>query len=460
MIREVFSPDRTAAAILPRYELRQEESYRPSVFLFPFRHGESAFAYHTLSKQCLQVDEDLFDALGTGRHFSGGELCASGELTRLLSQRFLVPEKTDETGCYADMMRLLRLRALRKRMNSYTILTTTACNARCFYCVEEGAPILTMDDGTARDTVDFILRSRDPGKPVHLTWFGGEPLAAARVIDRVSAALTQAGVDFDAGMVSNGILIDRESLEKMTGLWRIRRIQISLDGEEKEYNRRKNYRHPYPSAYRLVLEVLRQLSDTGIRLAIRCNVDGDNAEGLRLMVDDLARTIRNKANVGLYFAVLFARRNSQEHTELLRRCLEAKLYAREKGFPYAALNSLHSLRIMHCGAENPTGSAVVFPDGALFNCYRFLPEMQTGDLKAGLDRKDYVNSFALPDPVRESCRDCCFLPVCTSFSRCPNEVEQCRETRELELLYDLRCELDRRERGSVSRGEDAPDLLC
>jgi sulfatase maturation enzyme AslB (radical SAM superfamily) len=34
-------------------------------------------------------------------------------------------------------------------INRYNILTTTGCNARCFYCFEEGVEIKTMSSRTA-----------------------------------------------------------------------------------------------------------------------------------------------------------------------------------------------------------------------------------------------------------------------------------------------------------------------
>lgn len=462
MIRDFFPPDRTVESILSKTILPTEECFRPSAFLFPFLYGEECCLYHTLTKRCLGVEKELFTRIREQSSFTRAELAASSELSRLRETVFLVPESLNETQCYHDLIRLLRLRSLRKHLNSYTILTTTACNARCFYCVEEGTPVVTMDEETTRQLAEFILRSRDPDRPVKLTWFGGEPLAAPQVIDRISAALTEAGISFTAQMVTNGVLIDDEILEKMTGPWRIRYLQLSIDGEEQEYNRRKNYLRPYPSAYRVMKDVLLRLSRTGIRVALRCNVDGENADGLERMVDDLAETVQDKARIGLYFSVLIAQQNSQDHARLFQRCMEAKLYAREKGFIYAPFTVPHRLRSMLCGAENPTGSAVVFPDGRLYNCYCFLPEMQTGDIWNGLDRQDYIKSFLLPDPVREECRDCTFLPICTSFSRCPTKKQQCREVRGIEVLNDLRCEMDR----CLSRGGETPspeieqDLIC
>lgn len=302
---------------------------------------------------------------------------------------------------------------------------------------------VTMSPETEKELVRFILRTRDPAQRTRLRWFGGEPLLAAGLIDRVSAALEEAGVDFEAAMISNGILTDEAIVAKMTGPWRLRRIQISLDGAEEEYNRRKNYLHSYPSAYRSILNSLRLLMDTDIRVVLRCNVDGDNVEGLKRMVDDLAEALPRKERIYPYFTLLYSQRDSDRQAELFRRCLEAKVYARDRGFPYIPKAPLHRMRHTNCMAENPYGSVVIDPEGRLFHCDMALPGTEHGNLWDGVTRPEYLKTFAMPEPVAEKCRDCGFLTSCTSFSRCPVQSRQCRRVRQLELLTDLRCELDR-----------------
>jgi radical SAM protein with 4Fe4S-binding SPASM domain len=462
MIRELFPPSLSVESLLPKADPRGEGRFRPSVFLFPLVFEGENCLYHTLTKACLGLEGELFARLRDGERFSAGEIAASPELRSLLDRRFLVPEDLDETRCCNELIRLLRLRTMRRRLSEYTILTTTACNARCFYCVEEGIPVVTMDERTIAQTVDFILRSRDPSRPIWITWFGGEPLAASGVIDRITAALTEAGVDFSSRLVTNGVLIDDAVLANMTGPWRLRYLQLSLDGEEKEYNRRKNYLRPYPSAYRVMKDVLRKASRTGIQIVLRCNVDEGNADGLTTMIDDLAETVEDRTRVLLYFAVLFSRQDSPAHAELFQRCMEARAYAREKGFPGVPIRSPHRLRTMYCGAENPRGSTLIYPDGRLFSCFSFLPEWQTGDVWHGLDRQEPLRSCALPEPVREACRDCVFLPICTSFSRCPHGLQQCRQVRRIELEQDLRWELERlgtAEAKTEASCED-PELIC
>ena len=77
-----------------------------------------------------------------------------------------------------DKLEELRLDTVKNIENEnlgVTILTTTGCNARCYYCYEKGIKPQAMDIETAEKVVMFI-KDNYHNKPVHLSWFGGEPL--------------------------------------------------------------------------------------------------------------------------------------------------------------------------------------------------------------------------------------------------------------------------------------------
>ena len=69
------------------------------------------------------------------------------------------------------------------------ILTTTACNAQCFYCYQQRLKPITMDLSTAGELTDFICRQWHNGhgdkQLLTIRWFGGEPLVNATIIDEV-----------------------------------------------------------------------------------------------------------------------------------------------------------------------------------------------------------------------------------------------------------------------------------
>ena len=102
------------------------------------------------------------------------------------------------------------------------ILPTTTCNARCFYCFEQGMEYRKMSRKTVEDVLRFILEHKPKEhKKIHIHWFGGEPMCAADNIDRICDGLDEAGIEYTAEMTSNGSLFDEESVKKASEKWKV-----------------------------------------------------------------------------------------------------------------------------------------------------------------------------------------------------------------------------------------------
>lgn len=71
---------------------------------------------------------------------------------------------------------------------------------------------------------------------MRLAWFGGEPLYNAQVIDLICNDLVERGIGYESSMISNGFLFDEKLIKRAAELWRLRQIQITLDGTEGVYN--------------------------------------------------------------------------------------------------------------------------------------------------------------------------------------------------------------------------------
>ena len=111
----------------------------------------------------------------------------------------------------------------------YTILPTTACNARCYYCFEKGTKVETMTEQTANDVVEFIKKHHG-GEKVSILWFGGEPSLCPNRITQISNGLRVNGVKFVSQMISNGYAFDEGLVEEAVNNWNLRFIQITFDG--------------------------------------------------------------------------------------------------------------------------------------------------------------------------------------------------------------------------------------
>ena len=126
---------------------------------------------------------------------------------------FLVEKETDDYQQYRQLCSLLPLLANEKPGTKiYTILPTTACNARCVYCYEEGLPVLSMSEETADKVVEFIEKTRWQDT-VTLLWFGGEPLAGSKIISRICRGLREKCIPFRSQIITNATLMSAELLE-------------------------------------------------------------------------------------------------------------------------------------------------------------------------------------------------------------------------------------------------------
>jgi sulfatase maturation enzyme AslB (radical SAM superfamily) len=158
--------------------------------------------------------------------------------SELEQQGFLVDENINEIGVFNAYSKLNS-----KRMNpmpSITVTPTMECNARCFYCYEEGVRQGRMKKESAENIVSFI-KALDTSKGVFVTWFGGEPLMNQEWMDYFADMLRAEKINFSAFMISNGSKIDESVIKKMKENWNISSIQITFDGDCEEYVKRKNY---------------------------------------------------------------------------------------------------------------------------------------------------------------------------------------------------------------------------
>lgn len=131
--------------------------------------------FHTLTRALLLLTPE--------------EYAAPDNLPELRDGWFRVPQEMDDMK-YADQVRFIRRTMWKEpeHTTTYTIFTTTDCNARCFYCYEMGRSRIPMSNETAHKAAAYIA-AHCGGEKVHLHWFGGEPLFNKQVIDIICTDL-------------------------------------------------------------------------------------------------------------------------------------------------------------------------------------------------------------------------------------------------------------------------------
>jgi radical SAM protein with 4Fe4S-binding SPASM domain len=114
---------------------------------------------------------------------------------------------------------------------------TNLCNLRCQHCYQ--------DDFSKRNDLDWAglkkvcdnllntMRDWDKTACIHLT--GGEPLLKPELFPLL-AHLDRHSMVEELGIITNGLPIDRETMKRLSGFSKLRKIKISLDGGNAETN--------------------------------------------------------------------------------------------------------------------------------------------------------------------------------------------------------------------------------
>ena len=383
---------------------------------------------YRLMKYCVQVPVDdgtLLFNVATREMV----LLSTAEQADLLNSEYLrnhwfvVPEETNEKQAVNTLRWVVEnMQNKTGNITGYTILTTTDCNARCFYCYELGRSRIPMSEETAHKTAAYI-RDHCGGSKVDITWFGGEPLYNLQAIDTICADLRQFGVEFTSRMVSNAYLFDDDIVKKAAEQWNLKIIQISLDGTEEVYNKSKAYIHKEGSAYQVVLQNIGRLLNASIRVAIRLNFDLYNAEDLLKLVDELAERFQHKSGLYIYAHHLFEEKKSMNeiHTDEEWQARYDALHVleqriAEKNLAYPA-RIKHKLKPYRCMADNDS-CIMILPTGDIGVCEHHTEDEFIGHLdKDGFD-KDVIASWKVRSPELAACTDCACYPNCVLLKKC------------------------------------------
>lgn len=117
---------------------------------------------------------------------------------------------------------------------SLTICPTMGCNFDCPYCFEDHGRG-TMPTEVQDDVVALAERmlNASGSKDIGVTWFGGEPLLAPRIIEslseRLMALTEERGGTYRASIITNGYLLTQDIVD-MLQRCKVDDCQITIDG--------------------------------------------------------------------------------------------------------------------------------------------------------------------------------------------------------------------------------------
>lgn len=371
----------------------------------------------------------------------------------LIQNYYLVPEDFDEESLMEEYRNHkyipITVNSL-DRLRSYTILTTTQCNARCFYCYQNiDHNKLHMTEETARDVVKYIANTSWQNETIFLGWFGGEPLYNAKVIDIITYGVIATGRSVRSSMISNGYLMNKELAIKAFNEWHVSNIQITLDGTKDVYNKIKRYIYKDdPNPFGTVIQNIHYMLDVGMSVSIRLNCGTHNGEDLCNLVRYLGEEFPNYPNLSVYAHELFDEQNKrtdEQNKKIFENMMIVEDLISNYNFRVDGGDIPGSIKTIHCMVDS--GDAVIIsPGGELGLCEHYQNSKFYGNIN-DLNHKDLdvLRNWRVKSQYTEICKDCPIKPACLKLADCPDknicniyekEYHLKRDRENLKYIYD------------------------
>lgn len=436
-MKQVLAANKTIMSIIGNAKL-SKSGYRFINYAVAEPIEDGILLYNTLTCELLLLTQEEYD---------------NALQDPILRQKwFVVPEDTCEKKI-AQMVRWVQKSTAKQKkgISRFVILTTTDCNARCFYCFELGCKRIPMSDGTALKTFEFI-KENSLGNHVVITWFGGEPLFNTSAIDIICQKLREAGISYESKMVSNGYLFDDENVRKCTELWNLKKVQISMDGTEEIYNKTKRYIYKEGNSYQIVMSNIQRLLDSEINVIVRVNMDFHNIEDLNVFAEEMAHRFGGNSKFCLYPRLIISETKAWDESHTLDEwaaLYEAKNRLEQK-LNKLGIFKLQTSRLRRnlpqtaCMADS-SNSVVITPDGHLGTCEHYTDKELIGHIDSAERDEAVIDSFRQYWEDTEECDTCFYYPQCIRLKKCsynkpcigPERMERGRHIR-IAMLNEYR----------------------
>lgn len=372
--------------------------YKKSKFNYVTRTNNGVIIYNTLYNSLSRLSELEY------QQYQNGERLEDELLQLMVSQGILVRDNIDEAERYNIFSRLSN--KYFRGIPAITVTPTMECNARCFYCYENGVRNGRLREEDISAIVDKI-KLLDTSNGINITWFGGEPLLNTKWMDAFAYALKEENITFVGFMITNGSKLDSEIIKKMIDVWNVNCVQITLDGSYEEYVKRKAYTNGDKNIYYRLLKNIGKIAKVGIDVRIRLNIDALNAESIIQAAKDIEMLYGGNLNVSYYPAFLTGTKyqmSEEDKLEIIRRLIEVGSNFHISDYIYKTPRTIACYHYQDNAFSIDT-------NGCIYTCEHMLghKEKAVGNINEKID----ISSLEriIPEP-RSECVDCVFWPKC------------------------------------------------
>lgn len=369
-------------------------NYKSSFYNIIEKGKKNIAIYNTASGAVAIIEKNIFN-----------KKIASDIEKKLVQNGFLVPQDLDEFENYYSKIKFNS----KQNTDFFTIIPTTACNARCFYCYEEGYCKKSINKSSHRRIVNYLAKKIKNKNKFVLDWYGGEPLVCIKEIDRIIEDLSQeidlSKKQWTSSITTNATLFDEKTINHAIEKWHLSIAHITIDGTEKEHNYRKRVTLKEGSAFNLTKNAILNLLKAGVYVNLRVHLDNKNKESFPQILQSIEEFFEY-ANFHLFPTYLFPPEfeipdnyiKESEKEELFYNVFKAlsNLKYKEKSidfFPWP--------KTQNCFATKEN-TIVIGPDGTLHSCVQ---EFTNND-------KENNKKFENYSMYCKKCKKCNYFPLC------------------------------------------------
>lgn len=344
------------------------------------------------------------------------DLLSQEEIEILLKKGIIIPIDYSEI----DKINTDRAEGIcNEKVKHFRIWTTSGCNARCYYCFENGIKAVNMTIDTANALISYIDKLLRENDALEIEWFGGEPLLNIDIIDYITVKLleicSEKNCTYHASMISNGSLVTKELAQTMKNKWKISSIQITLDGYDEFYNRAKNYYNAEKYNFFNVINSIKFLAENEIFVSVRMNYDTSNYESLIKLIEFLHIELKDYKRIGYYLYPIWDALNESDsnafHTETQADYNLIKLFDLLVDYGMNAVINVARLKYRkhQCKSCNKHSCAIL-ADGKIVKCSETFNQV-LGDVWNGIIDKEHYD-FWVSTTLDDKCKNCVYLPIC------------------------------------------------
>jgi len=197
---------------------------------------------------------------------------------------------------------------------------------------------------------------------------------------------------YSSTIVSNGYLFDQCDIKTLKDLWKLDKVQITLDGTEDNYNVAKAYVEACENPFDKVLNNIEYLVSNDIGVTVRMNLSNDNIDDMHSLIDLLHERFGKYKRFSAYSHPLFdggsfhGACTKEEHREITEGYIAIQEHLKRCGL--CGDYPIDKVRITEYCMANSMSSVTISPSGKVGLCEHYPDTELIGNIQTDTDKFD------------------------------------------------------------------------